>query len=112
MWYLDPASTFRSCRMCSLIKLRARPIPALGEFGVYAIAVDDIAAVPVEQHEYQPMRRGQRARLADDHHNMSATVDIPGAVEIFSVTGKRRRAALPRVAYRARADELRVLLGS
>jgi hypothetical protein len=28
---------------------------------VDAIIVDDIAAVPVEQHEYLPMRRGQRA---------------------------------------------------
>jgi hypothetical protein len=47
-----------------------------------AIAVNDIAAVPVEQHEYLPMRRGQRARLASDHYQMPAPINVAGLVEI------------------------------
>jgi hypothetical protein len=50
---------------------------------VDAIAVDDIAAVPVELHEYQPMRRGQRATAASDHDQMPAPINVAGQVEII-----------------------------
>jgi hypothetical protein len=49
---------------------------------VEAIVVDNIAAVPVEQHEYLPMRRGQRATAASDHDQMSAPINVAGQVEI------------------------------
>ena len=44
------------------------------------IVIDHIAAVPVEQHEYSPMRRGQETRVADDHNPLSA-VDITSLIE-------------------------------
>jgi hypothetical protein len=47
-----------------------------------AIVVDDIVAVPVEQHEYLPMRRDQRATAASDHDQMSAPINVAGKVEI------------------------------
>jgi hypothetical protein len=67
--------------MCSLISSalgRSRPSERAG---VNAIVVNHIAAVPVEQHEYSPMRRGQRARYISAHHPMSAPVDIAGPIE-------------------------------
>jgi hypothetical protein len=72
---------------------------------VEAIVVDNIAAVPVEQHEYLPMRRGQRARLASDHHPMSAPINVAGPVEIVrdgdllaaSLAQRHRSSAAPRL---------------
>jgi hypothetical protein len=71
---------------------------------VDAIVVDDIAVVPVEQHEYLPMHRGQRARLASNHHEMSAAINVTGPVEIVrdgdllaaSLTQRHSSSAAPR----------------
>jgi hypothetical protein len=49
---------------------------------VDAIVVHDIAAVPVDQHEYLPMRCGQRATAAGDHDQMSAPINVAGQVKI------------------------------
>ena len=45
------------------------------------IVVNHIAGVPVGQHEYSPMCRGQGTRPAGDHNLMSAAVDITGLIE-------------------------------
>jgi hypothetical protein len=44
--------------------------------------VDDIAAVPLEQHEYLPMCRGHRATAAYYHDQMTASIDVAGQVKI------------------------------
>jgi hypothetical protein len=49
---------------------------------VNAIDGDHIATVLVEQHEYLPMRRGQRARLAGNHYPVSAPINVASLVEI------------------------------
>jgi hypothetical protein len=56
--------------------------PGPKELGVDAIVGDHITAVPVEQHEYLPMRRGQRARLAGDRYPMAAPINVASPVEI------------------------------
>jgi len=45
------------------------------------IVVDLVAAVPVEQHEYSLIHRGQGTRLAGDHNPVSAAVDITSLIE-------------------------------
>jgi hypothetical protein len=65
----------------------------------------DIAAVAIEQHEYLPMRRGQRARLANDHNQMSAPINVAGSLEIVgdgdllaaSVAQRHRSSTDPRL---------------
>jgi hypothetical protein len=63
--------------------LCAGAIPALGKFDVDAINGDHISAVPVGHHEYLPMRRGQRARLAGDRYPMAAPISVIRLVEII-----------------------------
>jgi len=57
-------------------------ISALGEFDLDAIDGNHIAAVSVEQHEYLPVRCGQRMRLAGNHYPVSAPINVASPVEI------------------------------
>jgi hypothetical protein len=59
---------------------------------VDAFVVDDITAVPVEQHEYLPMRRGQRATAACDGDQMSAPINVAGQVKIAMAISSPHRA--------------------
>jgi hypothetical protein len=44
--------------------------------------VEDIAAGPLEQHEYLPMRRDHIATAAYYHDQMTASIDVAGQVKI------------------------------
>jgi hypothetical protein len=56
-------------------------ISIIGKCGMDLIIADYITAVLVEQHEYLPMRRGQRARFTSDYQPMSAPIDIARLIE-------------------------------
>jgi hypothetical protein len=76
-----------SRRIRDAARPRAWPIPALGQFSLDTVVVDDIAAVPVEQHAYLPMRRGQRARLAGNHYLKSAPINVASGIVNLSRGG-------------------------